>query len=205
MSEKQDSLERLKHAPSIEGVPDILFQRWSPRALATTPVSAENLKKIFEAASWAASSYNEQPWRFLVGHKGDETYKKIYESLAEPNQQWNVNTPVLILSAGKKTFTQNGSPNPYQLHDTGAATTYLSLAATALGMHSHSMGGFDRDKARSLFSIPDDFELGAVTALGYLGDPETLPEHFKKMELAPRQRKPLDQFVFTGWDKPATF
>lgn len=204
MSEKQDFLEHFKHAPSVEGVPDIIFQRWSPRAFAATPVSSENLKKVFEAAGWAASSYNEQPWRFLVGIKGDETYKKIFESLAEPNQSWNGNTPVLILSVGKKTFTQNGSPNPYQLHDTGAATANLGLAATALGMHTHSMGGFDRDKARSLFSIPDDFEIGSVTALGYLGDPETLPEHFKKMELAPRQRKPLDQFVFSGWDKPVS-
>ncbi|MFT4113661.1 nitroreductase family protein [Silvibacterium sp.] len=198
-------LEKLKHAPAIPGVIEEILQRWSPRAFADKPVAPELLKEAFEAARWAASSFNEQPWRFLVGHKGDDTYKKIFESLVEFNQSWAKSAPVLILSVAKKTFTQNGSPNYYALHDVGAATAYLGLEATKLGFHTHSMAGFDKEKAQTLFGIPDDFEAGAVTALGYVGDPNTLPDQLKQQELAPRQRKPLSEIVLSAWDKPHSF
>jgi nitroreductase len=197
-------LEALKHAPASTGVADIILKRWSPRSFADTPIAPEDLTKIFTAAAWAASSYNEQPWRFLVGRKGDPTYTKILDALIEFNQSWAKSAPVLILSVGKKTFTQNGQPNGYALHDTGAASANLTLEATALGLHTHGMAGFDKDKARASFSIPDDFELGAVWALGYLGDPAALPEHLHQMELAPRTRKSLPEFVFQAWDTPAT-
>ncbi|GGG99196.1 nitroreductase family protein [Silvibacterium dinghuense] len=204
-SEKLKELEKLKHAPATPGVIEEILQRWSPRAFADTPVAPEELKEAFEAARWAASSFNEQPWRFLVGHKGDETYEKIFASLVEFNQSWARRAPVLILSVAKKTFTQNGSPNYYALHDVGAATAYLALGATKLGFHTHSMAGFDREKAQKLFGIPEDFEPGAVTALGYLGDPEVLSDHAKQMELSPRQRKPLSEIVLSAWDKPHSF
>jgi nitroreductase len=196
-------LEALKHAPAETGVADIILQRWSPRSFADKPVSSEDLTKIFTAAAWAASSYNEQPWRFLVGRKGDETYAKILDALIEFNQSWASSAPVLILTVGKKTFAHNGQPNAYALHDTGAASANLTLEATALGLHTHGMAGFDKDKARASFSIPDDFELGAVWALGYLGDPTALPEQMQQMELAPRSRKPLPEFVFQAWETPA--
>jgi nitroreductase len=199
------AIEKLKHAPAIPGVIDDILKRWSPRAFADKSVSPESLKEVFEAARWAASSYNEQPWRFLVGHRGDETYKKIFDALVEFNQGWAKSAPVLILSAGKKTFTSNGSQNHYQLHDVGAASAYIALQATALGFHTHSMGGFDLAKARKSFHIPDDFEIGAVTALGYLDDPDTLPEQMKKQELATRERKPLSETVFSEWGTPLTF
>jgi nitroreductase len=205
LSANHEELEKLKHAPTIPGVLEIILQRWSPRAFSERPVKAEDLKTVFEAARWAGSSFNEQPWRFLVGHRGDETYKKIFDSLVEFNQGWAKSAPVLILSAGKKTFTSNGSPNHYQLYDTGAAMAYLSLQATALGFHTHSMGGFNLDKARKAFNIPADFEVGAVTALGYLGDPNTLPEQMKQQETSPRQRKDLSETVFAEWDKPLKF
>jgi nitroreductase len=205
LSQNKEALEKLKHAPATPGVIEDILKRWSPRAYSDQVVTPESLKEVFEAARWAASSYNEQPWRFLVGHRGDETYKKIFDSLVEFNQSWAKTAPVLILSAGKKTFTANGSPNHYQLHDTGAATAYVALQATALGFHTHSMGGFDLDKVRKSFNIPDDFEIGSVTALGYLGDPDTLPEQVKQMELAPRQRKPLSEIVFSEWEKPLKF
>ena len=205
MSQDQESLEKLKQAPATPGVIEPILKRWSPRAYSDKTVSPESLKEVFEAARWAASSSNEQPWRFLVGHRGDETYKKIFDSLVEFNQTWAKSAPVLILSAGKKTFTKNGDANHYSLHDVGAATAYLGLQATALGFHTHSMGGFDMAKARTLFNIPDDFEIGSVTALGYLGDPDTLPEKMKQMELAPRQRKPLGEIVFSEWEKPLKF
>ena len=138
-----------------------------------------------------------------MGKKGDETYAKILDSLIEFNQAWAKTAPVLILSVGKKTFTQNGSPNAYGLHDTGAASANMSLQATALGMHTHGMGGVDKDRARANFAIPEDFEVGAAWALGYLGDPESLPEQMKAMEMAARTRKPLAEFVFAEWEKAA--
>jgi nitroreductase len=200
-----NAVEKLKHAPAADGVLDVILRRWSPRAFANKPVSGEDMKKIFEAARWAASSYNEQPWRFIVGRRGDDAYKKIFDSLVEFNQGWAKSAPVLILSAGKKTFTESGQPNFHVLHDTGAATAYIALAATKLGLHTHSMAGFEHGKARAAFGIPDDFEIGAVTALGYFGDPETLPDHLKQMETSPRERKPLDEVVFEAWEKPARF
>jgi nitroreductase len=205
LPENHDALEKLKHAPQTPGVLEIILQRWSPRAYSDKPVKAEFLKEVFEAARWAASSFNEQPWRFLVGHKGDETYKKIFDSLVEFNQGWAKSAPVLILSVAKKTFTHNGSPNGFGLHDTGAATAYLALQATALGFHTHSMAGFDGDKAKKAFNISDDYDAGSVTALGYLGDPEILPEQLRKQETGPRQRKELGEFVFTEWEKPLKF
>jgi nitroreductase len=193
----------LKHAPDGAGVEHLIRRRWSPRAFADKEVSADDLKKLFEAARWAASSFNEQPWRFLVGRRGDETYKKIFGALVEFNQSWAKSAPVLVLSVAKKTFSANGQPNRYGLHDTGAATTLLSLQATANGLHTHSMAGFDAEQARASFAIPSDYDIGAVTALGYFGDPESLPDQMQKTEVAPRQRKPLEEFVFSDWDKPA--
>jgi nitroreductase len=197
------TLETLKHAPADSGVEDLILQRWSPRSFADKPVSSADLIKIFTAASWAASSYNEQPWRFLVGRKGDDTYAKIFDALADANKIWATTAPVLILSAGKKTFTQSGQPNGFALHDTGAASASLTLEATSLGLHTHGMGGFDKEKARASFSIPEAFEVGAVWALGYLGDPDALPPDLRETELAPRKRNPLTDFVFSAWEHPA--
>jgi nitroreductase len=200
-----DEIEKLKHAPKETGLHDLILRRWSPRAYADKEVTVAELKKLFEAARWAASSSNEQPWRFLVGRRGDETYQKIFNSLVEFNQNWAKSAPVLVLSVAKKTFTEKGTPNAYGLHDTGAATATLALQATADGLHSHSMAGFDKEQARASFAIPTDYELGSVTAIGYFGDPAILPDHMKKMEVASRQRKPLAQIVFSDWEKPAQF
>jgi nitroreductase len=198
-------MEKLKHAPAETGVHDLILRRWSPRAYADKDVSAAELKKLFEAARWAASSSNEQPWRFLVGRRGEETYQKIFNALVEFNQTWAKSAPVLLLSVAKKTFTQKGAPNAYGLHDTGAATANLHLQAIASGLHAHSMAGFDHEQLRASFAIPTDYEIGAVTAIGYFGDPATLPEYMQKMEGAPRERKPLKEFVFSDWEKPAQF
>ena len=200
-----EEIEKLKRAPAIEGIPELILARWSPRAFADKEVALGDLEKLFVAASWAASASNEQPCCFLIGHGCDETYKKIFNSLVEFNQGWAKTAPVLVLSAGKKTFTQKGGANAYALHDTGAATAYLGLAATALGMHPHSMAGFDRELARASFGISSDYEIGAVTAVGYLGDISVLPDYLQKMEIAPRSRKPLAEIVFSDWEKPATF
>ncbi len=200
-----EGVEKLKHAPEVTGVDDLIRRRWSPRTYADKEVPAAELKRLFEAARWAASSSNEQPWRFLVGRRGDETYQKIFNALVESNQSWAKSAPVLVLSVAKKVFTKNGKPNAYGMHDTGAASATLALQATADGLHTHSMAGFDREQARASFAIPSDYEIGAVTAIGYFGDPASLPEHLQKMEVSPRQRKPLEEFVFSDWEKPAQF
>ena len=196
-------LEALKHGPAESGVEELILKRWSPRTFADKPVSPADLKKIFTAAGWAASSSNEQPWRFLVGHKGDPTFAKILDALVEFNQLWAGGAAVLILSVAKKTFTKNGTPNGWSLHDTGAASANMALQAVAQGIHTHGMAGFDKDKARANFAIPEDFEPGAVWAMGYLGELSDLPPNFQTMEQAPRVRKELSEIVFTEWDKPA--
>ena len=197
-------LETLKHAPAELGLNELIAARWSPRAFADKPVSSEHLTKIFTAATWAASSNGEQPWRFLVGRKGTDTYAKIFDTLVEFNQNWAKSAPVLVLTVARKTFSKDSSPNPYALHDTGAASANLCLQAIALGIHTHGMAGFDHDKARAHFTLPEDYTTGAVWAIGYLGDPDSLPDYMQKMELAPRTRKPLSEVVFNTWDSPAT-
>jgi nitroreductase len=198
-----EEVEKLKHVPETTGVADVIRRRWSPRIYSDKDISSEELTRLFEAARWAASSSNEQPWRFIVGRRGDETYKKILSTLVEFNQMWVKTAPVLVISVAKKTFTGNGSLNPYNLHDTGAASANLALQATADGLHIHSMGGFDREAARAVFGIPSDYEVGAAIAIGYFGNPDDLHERMRKNEVAPRQRKSLEEFVFSDWEKPA--
>ena len=198
-----EAVEKLKHAPAVPGVLEVILARWSPRAFADKDVSAADLKKLFEAARWAPSSNNEQPWRFLVGHRGDAAYRKIFDSLVDFNQSWAKNAPVLMLSVAKKTFTPKGNPNRHFLHDTGAATAYLALQAVALGMHAHSMAGFEPETARASFAIPSDYEPCAVTAIGFVGDPGMLPDALRQREEAPRERNPIEKFVWNAWETPA--
>jgi nitroreductase len=198
-----NALNQTKHGTAEAPVLDLFLSRWSPRSFSDKPVSDADLKTIFSAAAWAASSYNEQPWRFLVGRKGDETYTKILNSLMPMNEAWAQSAPVLYCSFGKKTFSANGQPNGYSLHDTGQASAIISLQAQALGLHTHGMGGFDKETLRAFFGVPTDFEVGACWALGYLGEPESVPENFKATELAPRTRKTLSEFVFSDWETPA--
>ena len=200
------NLEEIKRAPASAHILDIIANRWSPRAFTDQSVSTEDLRTIFTAASWAASSTNEQPWRFLFGRSGDSTFARILDSMAEANQAWAKHAPILLLSVGKSTFSPGpytGKHNPYALHDTGAASAFLALQTSALGLHAHGIGGFDHEKARAHFNIPEDFEIGACWAIGYLGDPDTLPERLRQRELASRSRKPLDDFVFAEWEVPA--
>jgi nitroreductase len=196
-------LNKAKHAPVVDGVLPIFHARWSPRSFSDREVSRADLAKVFEAARWAASSFNEQPWRFLVGMRNSPAYKKILGSLMSFNQQWAVSAPVLILGAAKTKFSHNDAPNRVALYDLGAAASYLTLQAAALGLATHQMAGFDVDAARKAFEIPDDYLLGAVIALGYQGEPAALPnEQILAQEVAPRQRKAMKDFVFSSWGSP---
>jgi nitroreductase len=204
MTQTKEEVNKVKHAPKVEGVLPIFHTRWSPRSFSDREVSPADLAKVFEAARWAASSSNEQPWRFLVGTHGSEAYKKIFDSLVPFNQMWAVKAPVLILGVAKTKFTHNGEPNRVALYDLGAAASYLTLQATALGLATHQMAGFDPDAARKAFGVPADFLIGAVIALGYQDEPSALPnEKFRTQETAPRTRKSFKDFVFSAWDTPA--
>jgi nitroreductase len=173
--------------------------RWSPRAFSERSVSVDDLALLLEAARWAPSSSNEQPWRFIVARKEDaDSFAKIHSVLVESNQTWTKHAAVLMLAIAKKTFGATGNPNLWARHDVGLALGSLTLQASALGIFVHPMAGFDPEKARSVFHIPDDFEPVTAVAIGYPGDPNALPEKLKTRELAPRTRKPLQEIAFGG-------
>ena len=204
MTLSANEVHHLKHAPAVDGVLPLFHSRWSPRSFSDREVSLNDLAKVFEAARWAASSYNEQPWRFLVGTRNSSAYKKIFDSLMPFNQAWAVSAPVLILGAAKTRFSHNDSPNRVALYDLGAAASYLTLQAASLGISTHQMAGFDEAAARQAFEIPDVYVLGAVIALGYQGEPGALAnEQARAQEVAPRTRKPLKDLVFSSWGVPA--
>lgn len=206
MSKSATEVNELKFAPAVKGVLPEILHRWSPRSFADREVAPDDLKTIFEAVRWAASSYNEQPWRFLVGRRGDATYEKIFGSLGEFNQMWAGKAPVLILGTAKTTFSHNGTENVVALYDLGAAAATLCYQATHLGLHTHQMGGYDRDVARRVLGIPEGYLLGAVIALGYQGDPSTLTQpYMQEQETAPRERKSVSEIALSSWEEPARF
>jgi nitroreductase len=195
------------HASTDHPVHDLIRERWSPRAFSDKPVPAEALRSLFEAARWTPSSSNEQPWAFLVATKGDHnTHAKLLSTLVEFNQTWAKHAPVLGIAVSELAFAHNGHPNRNAFYDTGAAMAHLTTEATARGLFVHQMGGFDAHKAIDVFSIPSGWEPIAAFAIGYAGDPQTLPENLRERELAPRKRKPLAEFVMSGsWGQPASF
>ena len=184
---------------------DLLRHRWSPRAFDSRPVEPEKLRAVFEAARWAASSFNAQPWFFIVATKDDpENFKRVLDCLVEFNQGWAKGAPVVALSVARMKFEHNGEPNRHAFHDVGQAAANLALEATNLGLQIHQMAGILPEKAREIFGIPEGYEAVAGIALGYAGDPASLPEKLRERELAPRERKPVSSFVFTGhWGKPS--
>ena len=179
------------HRMPLSTVHELIATRWSPRGFSDRPVKAEKLQALFEAARWAASCFNEQPWRFVVATKDDpEAFEKMLGLLMEKNQQWARTAWVLGFSAAKKTFTMNGAPNRFGLHDAGAASATLSIEAVAAGLRTHFMGGFDAAKARAEYHVPEDFDMGAAFAIGYINQTTAAPPA--------RTRKGLEEIVFAG-------
>jgi nitroreductase len=177
----------------------LLQSRWSPIAFSEQPIESEKLLSVLEATRWTASSFNEQPWSFIITNKQNPTeFNLLLGCLADTNQQWAQNAPVLMLSVAKLHFDRNGKENRHAFYDVGAAAANLAIQATAMGLFVHQMAGFDVEKARRLFSIPDRYEPVSAIAIGYLGDPQILPAKLLQRELAPRTRKPLEKFVFSG-------
>lgn len=183
--------------PEKSHLMDVILKRWSPRTFNGKEVENWKLHTLFEAASWAASCFGEEPWRYLLASRADKPqFDRLLGLLVPKNQEWAQHAGALAISFGKKTFSHNSAPDRFGIHDVGTAFGQLSLQAVALGLQVHGMGGFDAARTRTEFAVPDDFEVGAAFAIGYLdGDGAPPPG---------RKRRPLSEIVFSGeWGKPA--
>lgn len=194
-----------KIAQNDHEIHDLLRTRWSPRSFSPQPVEAEQLLSLFEAARWAPSGNNRQPWSFIVTHgQTPEAYGNLLGTLNERNQAWAKTAPVLVLAIAQ-IEPEPGKANPFAIYDLGQAVAHLSIQASALGLSVHQIGGFDRVKAEQIFELPTGYQPVTVFAMGFPGDPQVLPEGFRAGETAPRDRKPLSDFAYQGkWQQPLT-
>lgn len=200
---KEHTAHTIKLAAADHAIHSAIQQRWSPRAFAPQPVEPQKLLSLLEAARWAPSSGNGQPWHFIVGVRGSITHTRLVEAIKEGNLPWAAQAPVLMLSVARTT-TASGRPAPHAFYDVGLAVANLTFQATLLDLFVHQIGGFEPEKARALFAIPDGFAPVTMLAIGYLGEPELLDERNRERELASRTRRPLSEFVFEEtWGKVA--
>lgn len=195
-----------KPAETEQPIATIIAERWSGRAFdASIPVSDEDVIALCEAARWAPSCFGDAPWRFIIWNRAtDEVqWQKAYDCLVPGNQDWAKNAPLLILAASVSNFSHNDKNNRWVGYDSGAASMSMCLQATELGLMSHQMGGFDADKLKTTFQLPDDLQLWAMIAIGYPALPDTLTEEQLERELKARERRPLSQQFFNGaWNSP---
>ena len=177
-------------------ITDLIEQRRSRRAYSSQPIEQEKIDSLFEAARWAPSSMNEQPWAYIYATKDQpELWNKLLEALNESNRVWAKEAPLLILSMARKIHIRNGAVNGAAKYDVGAANAFLSMQATHFGLNVHQMGRYDRQKAIESLNIPETHEPMVIMAIGYLGDAENLPENLKQREAAPRERYTQEFFV----------
>ncbi|MBI5197882.1 MAG: nitroreductase family protein [Nitrospirae bacterium] len=188
-----------KKASTDYPIHEFLATRWSPYAFDDRPVPEADLRSLFEAARWAPSSNNEQPWNYIVAVKGDPAqFQRLLSCLVDGNQVWAKGAPVLALSVVSLNFARNAKVNRTAFHDLGLAVGNLLLEATARGLFVHQMAGILPDKAREVYGVPEGYEVTTGMAIGYRGDPVGLPDRLRERDLTPRQRKPLTEFVFSG-------
>jgi nitroreductase len=177
---------------------EILRQRRSPYAFdPSRSISASDLRALFEAARWIMSSYNAQPWRYIVGTRdhSPDVWQKVFETLVDGNKPWARNAPVLALGIVEHNFEHNGKPNKAAVHDLGAASAGLTFEATARGLVVHQMIGIEPDKARQIFALPDSMEAFTGLAIGYRGEPSQVGEEYARRDARQRERKPLDKII----------
>jgi nitroreductase len=190
-------IDALDHRKPDHPVEKLFVARWSPRAMTGQPLSDADIKKLFEAARWAPSTYNEQEWRFLYARRDTPYWQTFFDLLVEGNRAWCKNAGMLVVILAKKTFTQNGKPNPVHLFDVGAAFENIALQGSVMNLVIHGMQGFDFAKARTALHVPDDFDVAAMFAAGHPAPPETLPEPLRSRE-QPSDRKPISQITCEG-------
>jgi nitroreductase len=198
-------MSEIKIAKPDHPVHDLIARRWSPYAFSDRPVPQEDLNSIFEAARWAASSYNEQPWRYILAQQQNEAeFARMLSCLLEANRGWAQQAPALALGVVGLNFARNEKPNRVAVHDLGLASANLTLEATARGLVVHQMAGIDPEKARQVYSIPEGFEAITALAIGYVGNPESLPENMRARDQTPRPRRPLSEIIFRDeWNRSA--
>jgi nitroreductase len=188
-----------KPADTAQPIEKVMAERWSGRAYdPTVMVTAEEITALCEAARWAPSCFGDEPWRYLVCDKNSDldAWEKLLSALVPGNQEWAKNAPVLIVTASVPNFSQNDKPNRWSGYDTGAASISLCLQATAMGLMSHQMGGFDDKMLRESFNIPADIHIWSVIAIGHQAALDNLSEEQLERELSPRKRRPLEQAFF---------
>jgi nitroreductase len=188
-----------KRATPDHPIHEFIAGRWSPYGFADRPVSEDDLRSLFEAARWAASSYNEQPWNYIVATRANlEEFERLLSCLVEANQAWAKAAPVLALGCTRLNFVHNGKPNAAAVHDLGLASATLTLEATARGLFVHQMIGILPERAREVYRIPEGVQPLTALAIGYAADPKSLPDVYRQRDVAPRGRKHLGEFVFGG-------
>ncbi len=194
-----------KPATADHPIHDLIRRRWSPRAFADRAIEPEKIGSLLEAARWAPSSFNAQPWSFILATRDQgEAFDRLVGCLVPANQVWAKTAPLLMISVARLAFEHNDKPNRHALHDIGLAAATMVLQAMALGLFAHQMAGIEREKLRETYRIPEGFEPVAAIAVGYPSDPATVPDELRERETAPRVRKPLSEFVFAeAWGRPA--
>jgi len=185
----------IKHATTEHPVLDLIKERWSARSFSPKEIAREQVQTILEAASWAPSANNEQPWEFQYALKGTTGFDTIWNCLMPGNQPWNKHAAGFIVTIARKTFAANDKPNSYAEHDVGLATSYLLLQASSMGIYTHPMAGFDKAKLIEALQLTDNESPLCVIALGYLNDADKLEEPFRGRELTARTRKSLSEIV----------
>jgi nitroreductase len=188
--------QSIKKAITEHRIMPEIASRWSPRAFSDRTIEPEKLQSLFEAARWAASANNLQPWYFQLGYKGDQTYNLISDTLVDFNKLWALNAPVLI-AAIARIIKENGEENHYAFYDLGQAVANMAVQATSVGLYIHQMGGFDREQIIPALGIPASYKPVVVIAAGYLGDENTLHPNLLKLEIQPRTRRLISETVFS--------
>ncbi len=182
-------------------------KRYSTVIFDHRPVENEKLQRIFEAARWSASSFNEQPWRFVIfDRNNEERFNAALSTLAEFNRSWAKNAPLLVVAVAKENFSHNNKPNRHSWYDVGQAVSALSIQAAAEDIYLRQMAGFDAAAVTDLLGLPEGYRPVAVMALGYRGAVETAEDELQKRERSVRSRMEISEFIFqNGWEKAASF
>ncbi|MBW6490363.1 MAG: nitroreductase family protein [Lentimicrobium sp.] len=187
----------IKLASNDHPIHPLLKQRWSPRAFENKFIEPKLVRSLFEAARWAPSSSNIQPWYFIIGFKGDDTYEAITKTLVEFNLLWATRAPLLFVTVARQ-HNNRGEINVSAMYDLGQSVAMLTIQAMSERLYVHQMGGFDVEKTKKIFEIPDGYVPATVVAVGYMGDYTDLHPNLIKSEIAPRERRIVQESVFSG-------